>query len=110
MAKELISFHIPNGNIDALESYIRCLDNYPDKIDPEEIESVLANALVYKNNIMISLLNNFIREHNVKTTKRGISEAVRFSKPKCEDRYLLHLILGHLSGDSMTDYYPFTTI
>jgi hypothetical protein len=73
--------NIKKGDVNFLENYLNHLDNNPEEISVDSIEWCLSNALVYKNNIMVSMINNFIREHKIPTTKEGISKNIFFTEP-----------------------------
>lgn len=96
---------IPARNIEELETYLRFLDNHPDEIDSNIFDGLLAQGIAYKNNVFISILNNFIREHKIRTTKEGILNQVYFSKPECELRELL-LLLGVGNTIDFSGEYP----
>jgi hypothetical protein len=103
LVRNLAEHDIPYGTT-MLEQYLNYLDMNPSKIEIRAVEDLLGNSLAYKNIIAVSLINNFIRENNIKTTKQGILNSIYFSKPVSDNRMLL-IMLG-IKVD-MTGYDPY---
>lgn len=66
---------IPEGNIPVVEKYLNTLTDWE-----YDFDELLGAAVFHKNNIIIALLNLFIREHNIPTTKMGILQGIYYAE------------------------------
>lgn len=65
-----------------LKKYLDSNDN----IKPQNIGSLLGESIVNKNTIGVSLLNLYIRENNIKITKKDILEGIYWSECREKSR------------------------
>lgn len=68
---------IPDCNVEALEIY---LNSRPNR---NIIEELLGAAVYHKHNVMISIINLYIRENDIHLTKMGILESIYYAQ--CRD-------------------------
>ena len=80
------------GNTSAVETYLNNLSTLADHLVSELLGPLtggscapFGEALYRKNNIIIALINLFIREHNIKTTKMDILAGVY--QAECRVKY-----------------------
>lgn len=69
---DLRDIAIPQGDINTVEKYLDTFVDY----DEYDLNELLGVAVYHKNNNVIAMLNLFIREHNVPTTKMGILRGI----------------------------------